>query len=78
MNIMEFNNFPTILIITGLAFLLISLVWQISSKFLPLGKLPGDIKIEKDHFKFYFPLGTSIVISIVLSGLWWIIRHFKS
>ncbi|QSR86480.1 DUF2905 domain-containing protein [Candidatus Methylacidiphilum infernorum] len=39
-----------------------------------LGKLPGDIKIEKGNFTFYFPLTTSILISIVLSLVFWLIR----
>jgi hypothetical protein len=34
-----------------------------------IGKLPGDIKVEKENFRFYFPITTSIVISIVLSLL---------
>jgi Protein of unknown function (DUF2905) len=32
-----------------------------------LGRLPGDIAIEREHFRFYFPLATSIVISVILS-----------
>jgi hypothetical protein len=34
---------------------------------IPLGRLPGDIMIKKEHFTFYFPLTTSIVISIILT-----------
>jgi hypothetical protein len=34
---------------------------------LPLGRLPGDIRIERDGFSFYFPLGSSILISILLT-----------
>lgn len=39
-----------------------------------LGKLPGDIAVEKENFKFYFPLTTSILLSLVLSGLFWLLR----
>jgi hypothetical protein len=39
---------------------------------LRIGRLPGDIAVERPSFKFYFPLGTSIVISIVLSLLFWV------
>ena len=33
-----------------------------------LGRLPGDISIEREHWRFYFPLGTSVVLSVVLSA----------
>ena len=41
-----------------------------------IGRLPGDIRIEKENFKFYFPITTMIIASIILSGLIWIIRKF--
>ena len=37
-----------------------------------LGRLPGDIYIERENWRFYFPLGTSILLSIVLSLLFWL------
>ena len=37
-----------------------------------LGRLPGDISIERESWRFYFPLGTSILISVVLSLLLWL------
>ena len=40
-----------------------------------VGRLPGDISIEREHFRFYFPLATSIVISIILSLLVWLFRR---
>jgi hypothetical protein len=39
---------------------------------LRIGRLPGDISVERERFRFYFPLGTSIVLSIVLSLLFWL------
>jgi hypothetical protein len=36
------------------------------------GRLPGDIYIERENWRFYFPLGTSILISVVLSLLFWL------
>ncbi len=42
---------------------------------LRIGRLPGDIAVERDRWRFYFPLGTSIVISIVLSLLFWLFRR---
>ena len=54
-----------ILLILGILFLVIGLIFILGNKY--LGKLPGDVKIDKGDFKFYFPIGTSIVISIILS-----------
>jgi hypothetical protein len=39
---------------------------------LRIGRLPGDISVERERFRFYFPLGTSIVLSVVLSLLFWL------
>jgi hypothetical protein len=39
---------------------------------LRIGRLPGDISVERDGFRLYFPLATSIVISVVLSLLLWL------
>jgi hypothetical protein len=41
-----------------------------------LGKLPGDISIQREHFTFYFPLATSLVISVVLSLLFIVVSTF--
>ena len=54
-----------LLIMTGLLLILIS---KAGSGF-PIGRLPGDIYIKKDNFVFYFPLGTSLLISFLLSLL---------
>ena len=67
------------LIWIGAALLLIGLAIVYLPKF-PLfsGKVPGDIKVEKPGFTFYFPLGTSILLSIVLSLIFWIIRKWNN
>lgn len=41
-----------------------------------IGKLPGDIRVEKDNFKFYFPIATMILVSIILSLVLWLVRRF--
>ena len=46
---------------------LLLLAGNLSGKVPWLGRLPGDIYIEREHWKFYFPLGTSILISIILT-----------
>jgi hypothetical protein len=56
-----------ILIITGLAFLF-------ADKIPFLGKLPGDIYIKREKFTFYFPITTSIIISIILTVILWLLR----
>lgn len=67
---------PKLLIILGIALIAIGLIWHIGARFIPLGKLPGDIIVEKENFKFYFPIVTCIVVSIVLSLIMWLIRMF--
>ncbi|TSE25570.1 MULTISPECIES: DUF2905 domain-containing protein [Tepidimonas] len=59
------------LILLGTLLLLAGLLWPWLSR-LPWGRLPGDIAIEREGFSFYFPLGTSLVVSVLLSLLlWW-------
>ncbi|MDH5258684.1 MAG: DUF2905 domain-containing protein [Gammaproteobacteria bacterium] len=61
------------LIIIGAVILLAGIFWPWIQK-LNLGRLPGDIFIEKENSSFYFPIVTSLVISIVLSFLFWLFR----
>jgi hypothetical protein len=62
------------LIILGLAILLTGLLWPWLSK-LGLGRLPGDIVIERETFTFYFPFTTGLIISVVLSLILWIVNR---
>ncbi len=55
-----------ILITTGAIILLIGLLWPWIGK-LPFGQLPGDIVINRPNFKFYFPITTMIIVSLVVS-----------
>jgi hypothetical protein len=43
---------------------------------LGIGRLPGDIIIKRDNFTFYFPLLTCILISLVLTGIFWLVSYF--
>jgi hypothetical protein len=63
-----------ILIAIGLIILVAGLLWPWLSK-LGLGRLPGDIRIETEGGGFYFPITTSIIISIVLSLILWFLRR---
>ena len=58
------------LITVGIILILLGVLWPWLSK-LGLGRLPGDIVIERDNFRFYFPITTSILVSILLSILFW-------
>lgn len=42
-----------------------------------LGRLPGDIRIEGEHVRFYFPIVTCIVLSLALSGILWLVRYWS-
>ena len=56
--------------IAGAALLALGcLVWLAGRAGLPLGRLPGDIRVERDGFSFYFPLASSIIVSILLTLL---------
>lgn len=61
------------LITIGIVLLLLGLLWPWISK-LGLGRLPGDIAVEKENVRFYFPITTSIIISIILSLIFWFFR----
>jgi len=64
------ENMGRFLMIGGvILFVVGGLVFLAAKMGLPFGRLPGDIRIERDGFSFYFPLGSSILISIVLTIL---------
>lgn len=62
------------LIVIGVVIVAAGVLWPWLSK-LPLGRLPGDIRIESESGGFYFPIVTSLVISIVISLILWIFRR---
>jgi hypothetical protein len=61
------------LILLGLICLLVGVLWPWLRQ-LPLGRLPGDILIVREHFRFSLPLTTCIVVSLLLSVLLWLFR----
>ena len=61
-------SFARLLILAGLAFIVIGgLVYLVARTGLPLGRLPGDFRIERDNYSCFFPLATSILLSIILT-----------
>lgn len=67
-----FENIGKLLIIAGLFIIAIGALILLSSKISWLGRLPGDILIQKKNFTFYFPIATSIIISILLTLILWL------
>lgn len=62
------------LIILGMVLVATGLLWPWIGK-LGLGRLPGDIVVERENFRFYFPITTSILISVVLSLILWLLNR---
>ena len=62
------------LIILGLAIAAVGLLWPWKAR-LGLGRLPGDIFIQRDNFTFYAPITTGILVSIVLSLILWLLSR---
>jgi len=62
-----------LLLFLGLLFIVIGAIFMFSGKIPWLGKLPGDIIIRRKNFTFYFPLATSIIISIILTLIFWLL-----
>jgi hypothetical protein len=66
-----------VMIIIGAVLVLAGLVILVFPRLPFVGKLPGDILIKKDKVTFYFPLATSIVISIIISLILYLINKFR-
>ncbi|HSQ04294.1 MAG TPA: DUF2905 domain-containing protein [Burkholderiales bacterium] len=62
------------LLTLGIILVLLGLAWPLLAK-LGLGHLPGDIRIERKGFTFYFPVTTSLIVSVVISLVLWIFRR---
>ncbi len=63
-----------LLLVFGLFMVIVGLLLLFSSKIPMIGRLPGDFVIKKGNFTFYFPLATSIIISVILTILFSIFR----
>ena len=71
-------SFGKILIFVGLVLLAVGLVLHYAERIPFLGKLPGDITIEKRNFRVHIPIATSIFVSILLSLLLYIINRLRN
>jgi membrane protein implicated in regulation of membrane protease activity len=63
------------LILVGGLILLVGVVLTLGGKIPWLGRLPGDIYVQRPHFTFYFPLATSLLLSMILSLLFYLLRR---
>jgi len=63
------------IILLGVLLIAVGLILLYGEKIPYIGKLPGDISVKKENFSFYFPITTSILISILLSILLWLFNR---
>jgi hypothetical protein len=63
-----------LLIVIGAVLLVAGFAWPLLTK-LGLGHLPGDIRVEREGYSFYFPIATCIVVSLAVSLLIWLFRR---
>ena len=63
-----------VLMVTGVVLFVIGAAFTLLGR-TPLGRLPGDIVVQRPGFTFYFPIVTSILLSLILSGIFWLLRR---
>ncbi len=71
------TNFGRVLLVLGLFLAGVGLVWMLAPSVPWLGRLPGDIRVERGNARFYFPLTTCLLISLLLSLVVWLVRAFR-
>ncbi|MDA8169737.1 MAG: DUF2905 domain-containing protein [Nitrospiraceae bacterium] len=69
----SFHDIGKFLIYAGILIAAIGALFMLAGKIPFIGRLPGDILIKKKNFTFYFPLATSLLISIILTLLLWLL-----
>jgi hypothetical protein len=65
------------LIGVGAALIAAGLLWQLTARWLPLGRLPGDVAIERGGVRIYFPIASCLLVSAVLSLAVWLARVWQ-
>jgi hypothetical protein len=73
----DLHGIGKIFLLAGAIAVVLGVALIFSDKIPFLGKLPGDINIKRENFQFYFPVSTSILVSVVLSLIFWIVSHFR-
>jgi hypothetical protein len=67
------QDFGKLLFVVGLVIALVGILITFAGKIPWIGRLPGDILIRRDNVTFYFPLATSVLVSILLTLIFWIL-----
>jgi DUF2905 family protein len=67
------NDAGRLLIVCGLLIAVVGVVLVVAGRLPWLGRLPGDISIQRGNWTFYFPLATSIIVSVALTLLFWLL-----
>lgn len=71
----ELSAFGKIFIGLGILMIIVGGLFMLGGKIPFLGRLPGDIAIQKKNFSFYFPITTCIILSIIFSLVMWLLRR---
>lgn len=66
-----------LLVVVGVLIAVVGLVWVFLPSFPWLGRLPGDIVIERENFRFFFPVVTCVLLSLLLTGVLRVVRWFS-
>lgn len=72
---MMLEGLGKLLIVMGLLLAGVGVLFYLGGRIPWLGRLPGDILIERENFRFYFPLATSILLSVIISLVLWLLRR---
>ena len=65
------------LIVVGLVMAGLGLLLYVAPSVPLLGRLPGDIRVERPGFRFYFPITTCLLVSAILSGVFWLVARMR-
>ncbi|MGB2868469.1 MAG: DUF2905 domain-containing protein [Bacteroidota bacterium] len=68
-------NLGKSLVLLGIVLVAVGILVMVAPRVPFLGKLPGDLHIKKDNFELFVPITTSVLLSIILSGIFWIVNH---
>ncbi|MCX7887085.1 MAG: DUF2905 domain-containing protein [Verrucomicrobiae bacterium] len=69
------TEFGKTLVVIGLGLAVVGgILWLASGCNLPLGRLPGDVRVERPNFRFYFPITTCLLLSVILTLILWLLR----
>ena len=71
-------GFGWMLLVLGLVIAGVGLVWILAPSIPWLGRLPGDIRVERENFRLYFPLVTCLLLSLALGLIVWVVRFFTA